>query len=377
MNMDLALIAGFGVCLLLSAFFSASETALTSLPAVKAHRLLMLNGGTGGRFRALRLWIDKPDVVLTTILVCNNLVNTLCAAIATLLTQRVFDSYALGIATGIATLAILLVGEISPKIFAKHNAERLAPSAMRILAPVHFVVSPVARFLTWLATTSVSSCGGSRPTAMSAVTQEELAFLIRLGHQQGVFQAKERHMLESIVRLRNTSVRQTMVPRSRMCCLEKNMPLDVVAKHTQRCGYARCPVYDKTLDSIVGVLHAKDLIRALAEQNPPFDLKDYVQPALFVPEKATLSNLLKKFQQSKTHLAIVVDTSRKTVGSIELEDVLEEIVGDIRDARRRADHSSSSTHSMCSSTDKVCCPDPSAGEESRSCSVSTISKRDA
>ncbi len=376
MNMNLILIAGFGVCLLLSGFFSASETALTSLSATKTRRLFEINGGRHGRFRALQLWLDKPDVVLTTILVCNNLVNTLCAAIATILAQHTFGSYALGIATGIATLAILLVGEISPKIFAKHNAEYLAPSAIRILAPVHFVVSPIAGALTRFATTWVSLPSDSTPTAKAEATQEELAFLIRLGHKQGVFQTKERQMLESIVGLRNRSVRFAMTPRSRMHCLENNMSLDTISKHLQQHGYTRCPIYNKTIDNIAGVFHAQDLIHALTGQNSLFHLKDYVRPALFISEKATLSDLLKKFQQSKTHLAIVVDNLHKTVGSIELEDVLEEIVGDIRNTGSHTNHLASTTHNACSSTDKVCCEEPSA-EANPSCSASRISKREA
>lgn len=313
MNMDLALIAGFGACLLLSAFFSASETALTSLPTAKAHRLLMLNGGKKGRFRTLWLWIDKPDVVLATILVCNNLVNTLCAAIATVLAQRVFDSYALGIATGVATLAILLVGEVSPKIFAKHNAERLAPSAMRVLAPIHIVVSPVTRFLAWPATRLSSLREGAASTAKLMQMQPEP---VRLMHPAG-----ERNVLQTF------SVRWAMTPRSHMCCLQKSTSLDTIAKHVQQCECTRCPVYDKTLDDIVGVFHVKDLIPPLsAGQNSLFHLKDYIRPVLFVSEEVTINSLLKKFQQTRTHLAIVVDASRKTVGAIQLEDALAKLV---------------------------------------------------
>ncbi|MEM7588725.1 MAG: hemolysin family protein [Myxococcota bacterium] len=326
--MDINLLFTFCLCLLLSGFFSASETALTALSHAKTRQLLE---GTH-RLSALHLWLKKPNLVLTTILVCNNLVNTLGAVVATVFAQKLFNSYMLiGVTTGIVTLALLLIGEITPKIFAKHNAERVAPFSMNILLPMYFLTSPIVYILSWCASLLVKLAGGNTSPKHPIATQEDIDFLIRLGHKEGVLRGKEGKMLDSVVQFRDTLVRDAMVPRSHMHCLEKGAKLQMVIQAIQQNAHSRCPIYEKDLNHIIGVFYAKDLIRVLAQNNNSFSLGNYIRPALFVSEKMKMGSLLREFQQGKAHLAIVVNESGATTGIISLQDVLQEIVGHIHD----------------------------------------------
>lgn len=326
--MDINLLLAIIICLMLSGFFSASETALTSLSHAKTHQILEEKNRLA---TTLRLWLKKPNHVLTTILVCNNLVNTLGAVLATVLTQKAFGSYAIGIATGVVTLALLLFGEITPKIFAKHNAEQIAPVCMAILAPMYFITLPVVHVLSWCGTLLIKLTGSDPSSKHPVATQEDIDFLIRLGHKEGVLRGKEGKILDNVVQFRDTLVRDAMIPRPKMQCLNKDATLQTVIRAIQHNGHSRCPVYDNNLNQIIGVFYTKDLIRVLAKDRDAFSLTDYIRPALFVPEMMQMGVLLREFQQGKAHLAIVVDKSGATTGIISLEDVLQEIVGHIHD----------------------------------------------
>ncbi|MEM7402646.1 MAG: hemolysin family protein [Myxococcota bacterium] len=326
--MDINLLLALGLCLLISGFFSASETALVSLPHAKIHQMLEEKRKMSS---ALHFWLKKPNYVLTTILVCNNLFNTLGAVLATVFAQKVFGSYAIGIATGMTTLALLLVGEITPKIFAKNNAERIAALCMSILIPMYFITFPVIHILNTCASLLVKLSGSDPSAKQPVATQEDIDFLIRLGHKEGVLRGKEGKILDNVVQFRATLVQDAMVPRTQVQCLDKEASLPVVIRIIQQYGHSRSPVYSNDLNHIVGVFYSKDLIRVLANSKASFHLADHLRPALFVPEKMKMGALLREFQQGKAHLAIVVNKAGATVGIITLEDVLQEIVGHIHD----------------------------------------------
>ncbi len=321
-------IATLVVCVILSAIFSATETTLTTLSEAKTRQLIQ-EGHAGAS--SLKLWLMRPNRVLTTILVGNNVVNTLAAAIATVIAEQLFHSFAISIATAATTLIILVFGEISPKTFARHNAVALAPIVMTMLLPFYWLLFPVVIFLTWMATTLVRLVGGRITPGGLLATEEDITFMIRLGHQEGVLRREEGEMLESVIEFRDTIVREAMVPRTKISSFDKYATLDEVLSLVKANGHSRWPVYDENVDNIIGVFHTKDLLEVMQADQGHFSLTNYLRPALFVPDSMKIGNLLKEFQHGKAHLAIVVDEYGGTAGIISLEDVLEELVGEIRD----------------------------------------------
>lgn len=316
------------VCLLISGFFSASETALTALSETKARQLIE-QGRAGARY--LELWLQRPNRVLTTVLIGNNVVNTFVAALATLVAQQVFSNSALSVAVGLTTIAILIVGEITPKTFAKHNAEKLGPLAMGILFPIYISLYPVVVCFTWLSKLLVRLTGGEVSRTGPFVTEEDIAFMLRLGQSAGVIEQEERELLTNVFEFNDTLVKEVMVPRTDIAGLPASASLDEVLQELREHGHTRMPVYGENLDDIHGFFHTKDLFHILPEQSEVFRLEEYVRPALYVPELEKISELLKKFQRTQTHLAVVVDEYGGTSGIVSLEDLLEELVGDILD----------------------------------------------
>lgn len=323
---DVFLLLGF---LLLSAFFSSSETALTALSESKARQLIEQRPNLE---RYLRLWLDRPNRVLTTVLIGNNLVNTVITAVTTLLAQHLFAQSAVTIAVATATIAILIVGEITPKTFAKQNAATLAPIAMRGLWLLYVVTKPVVIAFTWFSKVVVKIFGGELTRTGPFITEEDIAFMIRLGSSTGVIEPDERVMLDNVFEFGDTCVKEVMVPRPDISALKSGSSLDECLTEIRSHGHTRLPVYGEDLDDVLGFLHAKDLLTSLPDiDKATFDLMRYVRAALFVPELEKISELLKRFQKGKTHLAVVVDEHGGTAGIVSLEDVIEELVGDISD----------------------------------------------
>lgn len=316
------MISIFILCVFLMAFVSAAETALTSLSEAKTRQILE---NKKRRSKALRLWLEHPNRVLTTLLIGNNIAGALSASIATVLVEEAFGSYTIGIAAGATTLVLLIFGEVTPKTFARHNAEKLAPIAMTILIPFYWALYPLAFLLTWTAALAVKLLGGSSSSSGPLATQEDITYMIRLGNKEGVLATAEGEMLESVIEFRDTLVKEAMVPRTRIYWLERSASLSEVRTQVLEHGHSRWPVYEGNMDNVVGIFNTKDLL--LSEQN----WTEQIRPALFIPEMMKLGELLKEFQRGKAHLAVVVDEYGGTAGIISLEDVLEEIVGEIRD----------------------------------------------
>ena len=313
----------FIACVVFLAYVSAAETALTSLSEAKTRQLI--ESGRK-RYRVLRLWAEHPNRVLTTLLIGNNIAGVLGASIATVMATEIFESFAIGIATGFTTLVMLIFGEVTPKTFARHNAVQLAPVLMRMLLPFYWLVYPIVFALTHMAALAVRLLGGKTASEGPSATEEDIAYMIRLGHQEGVLATEEGEMLESVIEFRDTLVKEAMVSRTRICSLEKSVSFDEVKTQALKHGHSRWPVYEDNIDNIIGIFYVKELL------NPELkNWADVLRPALFVPEMMKISELLKEFRRGQAHLAVVVDEYGGTAGIISLEDVLEEIVGEIRD----------------------------------------------
>lgn len=316
------------LCIFFSAFFSASETAFTSLSEGKTRQLIE-NNKPGSK--ALHLWLNWPNRVLTALLIGNTVANAAAASIATVIGDSVFGNMGAAVGTGFVTILLLLFSEVVPKTFARHNAEKLAPILITILFPIYWVLLPVVTMVSFAAALIVRLSGGKTTNLGPIATEEDIEFMVRLGQQEGIINREHGEMLESVFEFRDTLVKEAMVPRTEINSIEQDATLQEVLALVEEHGHTRWPVYIDNLDNVVGVFHAKDLLTALLKDRTGFTLANYMRPALFVPDVMKIGGLLKEFKHGRAHLAIVVDEYGGTAGMITLEDVIEEIVGDIRD----------------------------------------------
>ena len=317
-------------CLGLSAFFSASETSLTALGETKARQILE-SGRSGAGF--LRLWLDHPERVLATLLLGNTLANIGASALATAIAAR-FLTHAVAVTTGVMTLVILFVGEVTPKTFAKRHAERFALALLPIITLIYWLLFPLSYplFYGTVAVNRLLARGPAGPPAPS-ITSEEIEYLIDLGTREGVLDKVKEELLNSVLEFADIVVKEVMVPRTQMLAVDRGSSADELLDLVVESQHSRIPVYQGSIDNVVGVLYVKSIIEDLRAglDRAHFHIEKYQRPPFFVPEIMKISRLLKEFQKRKTHIAIVVDEFGGTSGLVCLEDVVEEIVGEIQD----------------------------------------------
>ena len=329
------------VLLFFSAFFSASETALSSLFELRIRHLLKTSKGT--RAKALEHLLREPNDFITALVLFNNLVNVGASALATLLFLRILPegtpAYLTGIVTtAVMTLALLLIGEVTPKNLAKNRPEAIG---LKVVVPVWYLTRislPVVRAL------RATSTGLVRPFGVDLlvregppITRDQFLSLIEVAEERGAITTQFAEMMRRILALDQTTADEVMVPRTEIKAIEVSTPIPEVIEFVVRDGHSRYPVYRETLDQVIGILHAKDLLAYARSGNAPSALASLLRPVIFVPTTKPVSALLREFQQERAHMAVVVDEYGGVAGLVTLEDVLEEIVGEIEDEydRRR------------------------------------------
>lgn len=316
------------ILIILSSFFSASEMAIFSSNKIRIKKYAD-DGNENAKI--IERMLENPERVLNTILVGNNIVNIGAAAISTSIAIDYFGDVGIGIATGVVTLVILIFGEITPKGFAAKNADRVA---LAVAKPMNFlihVLAPIVWILNALTGFLIKALGGKPVKSLPRVTQDELKMLLELGEEDGVVEKKEKMMIDGIFEFGETTAREVMLPRIDMDCIEVNSTLEDALKALLKDRHSRMPVYERSIDNIVGILNFKDLLHVIKEKKSVTNIREIIRPAYFIPESKKLDDLLKEFQKNRMHMAIVVDEYGGTAGLITLEDVLEEIVGDILD----------------------------------------------
>lgn len=313
--------------LFMSAFFSLSETALISSNKLRIRKL-----GEEGIESALvveRL-MEHPNRLLATILVGNNTVNVSAAAIATSLAINFFGSKGVGIAIGVFTFVILVFGEITPKCLGFQKAERIS---LLVAKPLDFLVNvlyPLVRALTFITKIILKPFGGEVTKLSPYVTEEEIKMLVEVGEREGTIEKREREMIHSIFEFTDKVAREVMIPRVDMDCVDVNLDLNKALNIVLRTKHHRIPVYQGSIDNIIGIVNAHDLLHYLREQKGA-NLRDIARSAYHVPETKKLGELFREMQEKRTQIAIVADEYGGTAGLITLEDLLEEIVGEILD----------------------------------------------
>jgi CBS domain containing-hemolysin-like protein len=314
------------LCLIFSAFFSAAETAITSLGILKSKQLLKQQKNK----KALELWLGHPSRVLTTILVFNTASNILAAAFAMQVAARHFGNYAVAIATGALTFALLIFGEIIPKSFARGHAEFLGTLALKTVAVLYtiffVVIWPLSEF-----TAHILRKLGKTDTLQPTLDEEELEFLINEGEKAGVLEESQKEMISGVFEFDDTKVREIMTPRTDIKAAEKDQGTLECIKIILQTGHSRIPIYEERIDNIVGVLLAKDILRYLTGGGKLPPVADIMREPFFVPESKPIMEVFKDFNRTKNHMAIIIDEYGGTAGIVTMEDILEEIVGEIQD----------------------------------------------
>ena len=318
------------VCIILSAFFSSAETALFSISRVRALHLAK----EGKRVDEVIVKMKQDShKLLSTILIGNNLVNIGASSLATALAMDYFQSNAVGISPGIMTLIILVVGEIFPKSFATRNnifVSRIVIIPLFWMSKAFFPLILVLNFIPRLLR-SVDGAPG--------VTEDELMTMVEVVEEEGEIKEEEKEFISNIFEFDDTSASEIMTPRADMYVLDINDPLDI--KTILQSGFTRIPVIDGNIDNIIGVLNIKDLFASYHDtcENPMevLDIRDVIRDAYFIPVSKKLDSLLHVFKRIKLHIGIVVDEHGGVCGLVTMEDVLEEIVGEISDETDRID----------------------------------------
>lgn len=314
------------VLLALSAFFSSAETALTCVNPIRLRAL----ADEGNKRAACTLKIlDDPGKMLSTILIGNNIVNISTTSLATILTIRIWGNYAVGIATGVLTLFVLLFGEIIPKTSAKLNAEKLALLDSYFIYRLMFLLTPVIFLIDKLSRLFFKIMGIDPDATTAGITETELKTYVDVSHEEGVIETEEREMILNVFDLGDSLAKDIMIPRIDMTMIDVNASyknLEALFKETM---YSRIPVYENERDNIIGVVMLKDLF--LINKKSDFNIRSILRNAYYTYETKKTDDLLTEMRESSNSVAIVVDEYGASVGLITLEDLLEEIVGEIRD----------------------------------------------
>ena len=308
------------VLLLLSGFFSSAETALFSISKTKAIHLAKQKGST---YKLIKRMKDDPHRLLSTILIGNNIVNVGAAALATAITIKLIPGYAVGIATGIMTILILIFGEIFPKSIATRNNILIA---RLVIFPVYWfsiLLTPVIIFLNFIPKMT------GKIHRKPQVTEAELLTFVEVVEEEGEINEEERKLIHNIFEFDDTNASEIMTPRADMFVIDVNHKLKF--EEIVKSGFTRIPVIQGDIDHVVGILNIKDLFRHCATSGEEIDVRELMRKPYFVPENKKLDKLLQQFKRRKQHLAIVVDEHGGVSGLITLEDALEEIVGEIVD----------------------------------------------
>ncbi len=317
-------VAAVGLLMVLSAFFSSSEIAMFSL---ERHRIDSLAEGDGRRAATLKKLRDNPHRLLVTILVGNNVVNIAMTSIATALFAFYFsDAVAVALTTFVISFLVLVLGESAPKSYAVENTESWALRIARPLQFSQYVMYPAVVFFDRLTRVVNRFTGGRSDIESTYVTRDEIEGILRTGEAEGVIDEDEREMIQSVFRFTNTIAKEVMVPRLDMVSVSADTSLEEVLDVCVENDVTRVPVHRKNLDNIVGIVDIRDIVPALDTDATP---EDIVEPTLHVPETKEIDDLLQELQDERIHLAIVIDEFGSTKGLVTVEDIVEEIVGEI------------------------------------------------
>ena len=325
-----AIILGFVILFLLSAFFSGAETSITATGTGKL-RTLQEQGKYKFLNSTFQWLIDDTQEALTVCLIANNVVNISASALASSVVLGLFGAGALVFVVPVMTVLIVIFGEILPKSAAMVYSENVLIFASPILRILAFLISPVA----WAMKKCVKAIGFllhiDLGTQQVFVTRDEIEQFVKIGEESGALEANERRMIDGIIDFDETRVHEIMIPRTDMIALEAEDTLADAVKIFIEEGHSRLPVYEESPDNIIGILYVKDTLKNLLDSDLTCEVRNLLRKPIFVPETIRTAELLENMRREHIHIAIIVDEYGGVAGLVTMEDILEQIVGEIQD----------------------------------------------
>ena len=320
--------------LVLSAFFSCSETAITAVNRIRIRALA--EDGNKAAERVLTL-LDKQEKVISAILICNNIVNLTASSLTTSLAIRICENIGLGentalgigISTGVLTFLILIFGEITPKQLANKKSESISLRYSSIISFVTWLLTPIIFIVNQISRLILKIFGVDWSGKPEAITEDELRTIVDVSHEEGVIETEEHQMITNIVDFGDSLVKDVMIPRMDIVMVESHISYEDLLHEFTESKYARMPVYDESIDNIIGIINLKDFVFETNIEN--FETRSLIREAHFTYEYKNVSELFLEMQKDSIPMTIVLDEYGALAGLITIEDLLEEIVGELRD----------------------------------------------
>jgi putative hemolysin len=314
------------ILVLCSGFFSASETALTSLSKIRLRNMVDEKVKNADKISKLT---EDPNKLLSAILIGNNIVNIAASSLATMLAIKyLHGSSAVGWATAVMTVIVLIFGEITPKTLAAQNSEKVSLMVCRVISIIVFVFTPIVLVLNVITKGLIQLLGGKVDSGMPLITEAELKTMVNVSHEAGVLEVDERRMINNVFDFGDFKAKDIMTPRTDMVAIEDTTTYDEIVTIFKEERFSRLPVFHEGIDDIIGILYVKDII-FIDEKN--FKLTDYIREPFFTYESKPISELFSEMRSNRIPVAIILDEYGGTSGLITIEDMVEEIVGDISD----------------------------------------------
>ncbi|NMS89121.1 HlyC/CorC family transporter [Clostridioides difficile] len=316
------------VLLMGSAFFSASETALMSLSKIRI-RYMQDEGVKGAKL--VSSLIENPNKLLSSILVGNNVVNIAATSISTSLFIGLMGEKGVALATAVMTVLVLIFGEITPKTIAASNSEKVSLLVSKPIKAIIFILRPIVWVFNIITSVIFKLFGITNKGAKSFITEEELKTMVNVSHEEGVLEMEEREIINNVFEFGDMQAKNAMIQRIDMVAIDMEDSYDEIIQVFKTEKLSRMPVYEETIDDIVGILNIKDIIFLSDEEIESFDIKNYMREPFFTYEFKKITQLLEEMKLEKSQMAIVVDEYGGTSGLLTIEDLVEVIVGDIED----------------------------------------------
>jgi len=315
------------ILLVLSGIFSAAETGLMSLSKIRIRH--MVDENIKGAELVKKL-VENPNKLLSAILVGNNVANIAASAIATSIAIDFFGDTGVGIATGIMTLLVLIFGEITPKSMAAKNSEKVSLKVARFISVITKLLGPIITILMYITNLIIGIFGGKVDKDQPFITEEELRTMVDVSHEEGVLEGEEKEMIYNVFEFGDSQVKDIMVPRTDIVSIDIDSSYEEVINIFKEEHFSRIPVYQESIDNIVGTLYVKDLL--LSENTgEDFSVKKYMREPYYTYEFKKITELFEEMRKKRVAMAVVLDEYGGTAGIVTMEDLVEEIVGDIGD----------------------------------------------
>lgn len=316
------------ILIVLSAFFSGSETALISVNKIRIRHL----ADTGDKNASILLGLlENPEQFLTAILIGNNIVNIGASVLAANAALITFGDSGIAIATAIMTLFILVFGEVFPKTLASRHSESISLYVARPIKMVIYILNPLVWVLTELINFMIVLLGGKERVKHPFVTEEKIKMMLRVGEKEGTIERHEREIIHNVFELSDTKASEVMTSIENLVCIEESNTIDNALALINESGHTRIPVYKQTFDNIIGMIYAKDFLKFKDYELNRIQIHQVLRPILIVKARRKIYPILKELQQKKMNISVVVDDNNKVIGLVSIEDILEELVGEIFD----------------------------------------------